>query len=102
MLDSLREAVTKHAVGRWRVSTSCLYGGYRVHVDLGQGVVVRARAKSLEQAEARAAHKVVAWVRFRQSAETGDLAPLLEESVAQARARQTVRPTLRLIKGGKP
>ena len=102
MSDLLRTVVQQNAGTRWSMSTAWSGTGYRVRVDLGGGLVFRARGSSVEEAEQRAALKIVEWADFRSPEPApDDLAEQLEASIAIAREERG-RPVLRLIPGGKP
>jgi len=102
MSDLLQTIVRQNAGTRWRVSTSWSTAGCRVHVDLGEGLVFRARGSSVEEAEEKAALKIVEWVDFRSpEPDPEDLAGQLEASIAIARENRGRRPALRVIRGGK-
>jgi hypothetical protein len=102
MLEALRTVIEQHAeTNRWRVSTTCSATDVRVQVDLGVGRVFRARAANADQAEENVAVQIVEWAYFRRPEleADDDLTAQLEASIADARER---RPTLRVIRGGKP
>jgi hypothetical protein len=98
MSDLLRTVVRQNAGTRWRVTTAWSATGCRVHADLGEGLVFRARGRSVEEAEERVALKIVEWADLRDP-EPEDLVEQLEASIAIVRERRE-RPTLRVIKGG--
>jgi len=102
MSDLLRTIVQQNAGTTWRVSTSYSATSCHVRVDLGDGVVFRARGTSVEEAETRAAAKIVEWADLRQPEPGNDdgLVEQLEASIAVERAKRG-RPALRVIKGGK-
>jgi hypothetical protein len=84
------------------MSTAWSGTGYRVRVDLGGGLVFRAGGRSAEEAEQKAAMKIVEWVDLRSpEPDPDDLAQQLEASIADVREKRG-RPVLRVIPGGKP
>lgn len=101
MSDLLRTIVQQNAGERWSVSTAWSGTGCRVRVDLGEGLVFRARGSSVEEAEEKAALKIVEWADSRSpEPEPEDLAEQLEASIAIVQAKRG-RPALRVIRGGK-
>jgi len=102
MLDVLRNIVQRYADTRWKVSIFSCANGYRVHVHLGDVALFRGRGRSVEQAEADVAAKIVASVdSFAESERPSKLEGLLAASIKQAKRQRRVRGELRLIRGGK-
>lgn len=102
MLDILGHAVHQHADLRWKVTLSHSAEGYRVHVDLGNGVTFVGKGESVEQAEAEVTAKIDHWEnRIDGSAQASDLEVILQASIAHARRQRRARTVLRVIRGGK-
>jgi hypothetical protein len=96
VLDALVRALELHVGEAWRVTTARVGDGYVVDVDGGSSVL-RARGKTLEQAERRAAERLRRRASIRRADEQADnLGALLTAAIAEE-SRKRGKPWLRVV-----